>query len=108
MAASPINKNLSKVKYCSKGFMSFQSGFCSPLNVCFDDMQKGGKIYQLVCGEFPFAATSSKKNRTEKILFVCIALAVRSFVNIFCSEFVDIHEKSQRGKKTNNKATGKR
>ena len=48
-----------------------QTGFCPLLYVHFNDMQiTGGSIYQVVPGKFPFTATFSEKEETQKISFL--------------------------------------
>ena len=74
MAASSVNKNLSKVKYCriicSDIFMPLKAGFCPLLNVYFNYMQLNRSLH-LSSSLWetpppPFLRLVQKKNRPKK------------------------------------------
>ena len=117
MAASAINKNLSKLGYCSKChlFRHYHVALdrFSPLpNVYFNDVQtdRWPDLSTSHC-EIPFRCNLFRKRVDQKNLLLwqqlteLIVLAVRLVCKIiFCSEFPDFPGKSPRWKKTNSKA----
>ena len=67
MATSVVNKNLSRVKYCSRACLFRYrhvtlNRLLSTIHYFNDKQMNKSLIYQLDSGEFPFAATCSEED----------------------------------------------